>query len=406
MLIIGIPGSGKSTLEQNIATYLAGQNFIVKTIESPRDLMVPDSITQYTALDGSIAATGEVLTLLRPDYVIFDEMRRSEELAVFADLRLSGIKVIGGLHAKSAPDAMIRLASLVDLNLIPQIVATMVFVKAGDISEIYNVSMGFGVPKVLEQIGDPQVRPIVRLTNIITQETAAEAFRYEGEVMVTPATGLPKVPPVVVPNAKVASAPVSVPAQKMSVSEAISEPVMEERLAPPVHSMPTYEVTDDNPAWIVLEKEIQNEIRRFTEGDIVVRMITDTKAAVYIEDADVPAAIGKAGKNIAAVVSKVGIGIDVRPLSDLPGREVLTNDVPAPSNGSAGLKIRSEKKQLSIICPDHAGKIVDLFSGKEYLFTATVDDSGEIHLARNSSIAMEMLRRYGASEELKIRPVD
>jgi ATPase len=406
MLIIGIPGSGKSTLEQNIATYLAGQNFIVKTIESPRDLMVPDSITQYTALDGSIAATGEVLTLLRPDYVIFDEMRRSEELAVFADLRLSGIKVIGGLHAKSAPDAMIRLASLVDLNLIPQIVATMVFVKAGDISEIYNVSMGFGVPKVLEQIGDPQVRPIVRLTNIITQETAAEAFRYEGEVMVTPATGLPKVPPVVVPNAKVASASVSAPAQKMPVSEAIPEPVMEERLAPPVHSMPTYEVTDDNPAWIVLEKEIQNEIRRFTEGDIVVRMITDTKAAVYIEDADVPAAIGKAGKNIAAVVSKVGIGIDVRPLSDLPGREVLTNDVPAPVNGSAGLKIRSEKKQLSIICPDHAGKIVDLFSGKEYLFTATVDDSGEIHLARNSSIAMEMLRRYGASEELKIRPVD
>jgi ATPase len=410
MLIIGTPGSGKSTLEQNIATYLAAQNFIVKTIESPRDLMVPDSITQYTALDGSIAATGEVLTLLRPDYVVFDEMRRSDELAVYADLRLSGIKVIGGLHAKSALDAMIRLSSLVDLNLIPQIVATMVFVKAGDISEIYNVSTGFGVPKALEQIGDPQIRPIVRLTNIITQETAAEAFRYEGEVMVTPATGLPKVTPIVVPKAKAApvqAAPAPVPAQKAPAPVEIPEPVQqEERSAPPVHSMPTYEVTDDNPAWLVLEKEIQNEIRRFTEGDIVVRMITDTKAAVYIEDADVPAAIGKAGKNIAAVVSKVGIGIDVRPLSDLPGREVLTNDVPAPSNVSAGFKIKSEKKQLSILCPDHAGKIVDLFSGKEYLFTATVDDYGEIHLARNSSIAMEMIRRYGANEDLKIRPVD
>jgi len=410
MLIIGTPGSGKSTLEQNIATYLAAQNFIVKTIESPRDLMVPDSITQYTALDGSIAATGEVLTLLRPDYVVFDEMRRSDELAVYADLRLSGIKVIGGLHAKSALDAMIRLSSLVDLNLIPQIVATMVFVKAGDISEIYNVSTGFGVPKALEQIGDPQIRPIVRLTNIITQETAAEAFRYEGEVMVTPATGLPKVTPIVVPKAKAApvqAAPAPVPAQKAPAPVEIPEPVQqEERSAPPVHSMPTYEVTDDNPAWLVLEKEIQNEIRRFTEGDIVVRMITDTKAAVYIEDADVPAAIGKAGKNIAAVVSKVGIGIDVRPLSDLPGREVLTNDVPAPSNLSAGFKIKSEKKQLSILCPDHAGKIVDLFSGKEYLFTATVDDYGEIHLARNSSIAMEMIRRYGANEDLKIRPVD
>jgi ATPase len=407
MLIVGTPGSGKSTLEQNIAIYLGGQNFIVKTIESPRDLMVPDSITQYTALDGSIAATGEVLTLLRPDYVIFDEMRRSEELSVFADLRLSGIKVIGGLHAKSALDAMIRLASLVDLNLIPQIVATMVFVKTGDISEIYNVSTGFGVPKALEQIGDPQIRPIVRLTNIITQETAAEAFRYEGEVMVTPAAGLPKVSPVVVPKTIPAPVPAPSPAPKTQ-APVVPEPptVQEERSAPPVHSMPTYEVTDDNPAWIVLEKEIQNEIRRFTEGDIVVRMITDTKAAVYIEDADVPAAIGKAGKNIAAVVSKVGVGIDVRPLSDLPGREVLFNDVPAPITGYAGFKIKSEKKQLSIICPDYAGKIVDLFSGKEYLFTATVDDYGEIHLARNSSIAMEMIRRYGAEEELKIRPVD
>ena len=411
MLIVGTPGSGKSTLEQNIATYLSGENYIVKTIESPRDLMVTDKITQYTSLDGSIAAAGEVITLLRPDYVVFDEMRRSEELAVFADLRLSGIKVIGGLHAKSALDALIRLASLVDLNLIPQIVATMVFVKGGDISEIYNVSTGFGVPKALEQIGAPQVRPVVRLTNIITTETVAEAFRYEGEVMVTPASGLPKAPPVkTIEQAKAEAKEKE--AQKAEPVKPKAEPtpapaqVEAERQAPPIHSMPSFEVTEDNPAWVVLEKEIQNEISRFTEGDIVVRMISDTKAAVYIEDTDVPAAIGKAGKNIAAVVSKVGIGIDVRPLSDLPGRETLT-EIPTPAARSGpGFKLRSEKKQLAIICPEHTGKIVDVFSGKEYLFTATVDGHGEIHLARNSSIAAEMIRRYGAGEDLKLRPVD
>lgn len=411
MLIVGTPGSGKSTLEQNIATYLSGENYIVKTIESPRDLMVTDKITQYTSLDGSIAAAGEVITLLRPDYVVFDEMRRSEELAVFADLRLSGIKVIGGLHAKSALDALIRLASLVDLNLIPQIVATMVFVKGGDISEIYNVSTGFGVPKALEQIEDPQVRPVVRLTNIITTETVAEAFRYEGEVMVTPASGLPKAPPVkTIEQAKAEAKEIEVakaePVKPKAEPAPAPAPAEAERQAPPIHSMPTYEVTEDNPAWVVLEKEIQNEICRITEGDIVVRMISDTKAAVYIDDTDVPAAIGKAGKNIAAVVSKVGIGIDVRPLSDLPGRETLT-EIQAPATRSGpGFKIRSEKKQLSIICPEHSGKIVDLFSGKEYLFTATVDAHGEIHLARNSSIAVEMVRRYGAGEDLKLRPVD
>jgi len=316
MLIVGTPGSGKSTLEQNIATYLSSENYIVKTIESPRDLLVADRITQYTALDGSIAAAGEVLTLLRPDYVVFDEMRRSEELAVFADLRLSGIKVIGGLHAKSALDALIRLASLVDLNLIPQIVSTMVFVKTGDISEIYNVSTGFSIPKALEQIGDPQVRPVVRLTNVISREIVAEAFRYEGEVMVTPASGLQEIPMVKEP---VKSAPITTiheePAKESSFDEEEEIPTEYDHQIPAVHSMPTFEVSSDNQTWIVLEKEIQNEICRFTEGDIVVRMISDSKAAVYIEDNDVPAAIGKAGKNIASVVSKVGIGIDVRPIS-------------------------------------------------------------------------------------------
>lgn len=422
MLVVGTPGSGKSTLEQNIATYLSGENYIVKTIESPRDLMVADKITQYTSLDGSIAAAGEVLTLLRPDYVVFDEMRRSEELAVFADLRLSGIKVIGGLHAKSALDALIRLASLVDLNLIPQIVSTMVFVKTGDISEIYNVSIGFGVPKALEQISDPQVRPIVRLTNINTAETVAEAFHYEGEVMVTPAAGLVEMPPVKTiaaakEEAKAAAAPapapqpapVSAPAAEPAAQPAAEEEVPaadEEHDTPAVHTMPSYEVTEDNPAWVVIEKEIQNEICRFTGGEIVVRMISDSKAAVYIEDMDVPAAIGKAGKNISSVVNKVGVGIDVRPLSDLPGRETLSGDVLKVSGNNPGFKIRSEKKQLSIICPEHAGKIVDLFSGKEYLFTATVDAHGEIHLARSSSIAVELVRRYTDGEDLKLKPVD
>ena len=417
VLILGTPGSGKSTLEQNIAAYLSGENYIVKTIESPRDLMVSDKITQYTALDGSIAAAGEVLTLLRPDYVIFDEMRRSEELAVFADLRLSGIRVIGGLHAKSALDALIRLASLVDLNLIPQIISTMVFVKSGDIAEIYTVSIGFGVPKALEQIGDPVVRPIVRLTNINTAETIAEAFRYEGEVMVTPASGLAELPSIktvetVKEAAKAAAAaPAPAPAvprqeAKAKEPETVPEEEHKETETPQVHAMPAYEVPSNNPAWQVLEKEIRNEVSRYTVGEIVVRMISDTKAAVYIEDMDVPAVIGKAGKNISAIVSKVGVGIDVRPLSDLPGREALLGDEPVSERSNQGFKLKSEKKQISIICPEFTGKIVDIFSGKEYLFTATVDMQGEIHLARTSSIAMEMVRRYTEGEDLKLKPVD
>ena len=60
----------------------------------------------------------------------------------------------------------------------------------------------------------------------------------------------------------------------------------------------------------------EREIGRYTDGQVDVRMLSDSKAVVYIDDKDVPAAIGKGGKNIAAIVNKVGIGIDIRPRSE------------------------------------------------------------------------------------------
>jgi ATPase len=37
--------------------------------------------------------------------------------------------------------------------------------------------------------------------------------------------------------------------------------------------------------------------------------------------------------------------------------------------------------------------------------TNTINWGGEIHLAKNSSIAQEMIRRYTAGEVIKLRPV-
>jgi len=48
---------------------------------------------------------------------------------------------------------------------------------------------------------------------------------------------------------------------------------------------------------------------------------------------------------------------------------------------------------------------VDVFAGKEYLFTATVNEEGEVILARNSTIAQELMRRYNDAETIRLRPV-
>ncbi|MDD1729949.1 MAG: Flp pilus assembly complex ATPase component TadA, partial [Methanospirillum sp.] len=86
ILITGTPGCGKTTLAQAIATYLSDSGCIVKTMEQPREMQVPDQITQYTALDGSMVNTADVMLLVRPDFVIFDELRKNEDFDVFADM--------------------------------------------------------------------------------------------------------------------------------------------------------------------------------------------------------------------------------------------------------------------------------------------------------------------------------
>ena len=186
MIIVGAPGSGKTTLAQNVATFLSDSGFVVKTMEAPRELQVPDNITQYTALDGSMTNTADVLLLVRPDFVIFDELRKNEDFNVFADMRLAGIGMVGVIHANGVQDAIQRFCDRVDFSVLPQIINTVIFVKQGVITKIYDVGFTVKVPGGMA--GEMHLRPVTTVTDHETGELILDVFRYDGETIVIPVT--------------------------------------------------------------------------------------------------------------------------------------------------------------------------------------------------------------------------
>jgi ATPase len=389
LIIVGSPGSGKTTLAQSVATYLSDSGFVVKTMEAPRELQVPDQITQYTVLDGSMSNTADVLLLVRPDFVIFDELRKNEDFNVFADMRLAGLGMIGVIHANGVQDAVQRFSDRVDFSVLSQIINTIIFVRQGVITKIYDMDFTIKVPEGMAN--EMHIRPVTVVTDHETGELVIDVFRYDGETIVMPMTAVSPVPRKSSPTVQ-------------NIGDSVL-PVSQMRAPVPVPEMNPAKETEDRPGWKLLEKDIQREIGRYTEGFVDVQMMSDTKAVVYIDDKDVPAAIGKGGKNISAIVNKIGIGIDIKPRSEFDRQQLQTQKNEMEYNLGSGIKIQTDKKQLTIVAPEQSGKIVDVFAGKEYLFTATVNESGEIHLAKNSSIAQEMIKRYQNSEIIKLRPV-
>jgi len=392
LIIVGAPGSGKTTLAQSVATYLSDSGFVVKTMEAPRELQVPDQITQYTMLDGSMSNTADVLLLVRPDFVIFDELRKNEDFNVFADMRLAGLGMVGVIHANGIQDAVQRFSDRVDFSVLSQIVNTIIFVSQGVITKIYDV--GFTI-KVPEGMGNEMhIRPVTIVTDHETGELVIDVFRYDGETIVMPMSA--------VANASKKAAPQVPLIQNVGIPVASVSNV---RSPVPIPDSGQRKDSEERPGWKLNEKDIQREIGRYTEGFVDVQMISDSKAIVYIDDKDVPAAIGKGGKNVSAIVNKIGIGIDIKPRSEFERQQMQPQKSDIELNLGGGIKILTDKKQLTIVAPEQSGKIVDVFAGKEYLFTATVNEMGEIHLAKNSSIAQEMIRRHQNSETIKLRPV-
>ncbi|MBW3019680.1 PINc/VapC family ATPase, partial [Candidatus Woesearchaeota archaeon] len=260
ILIAGAPGMGKSTFAAALIEDYAKQNKIIKTIEAPRDLILPDSITQYAISHGSPEEIHDVLLLSRPDYTLFDEMRNTIDFSLFADLRLAGIGLAGVIHGTTPVDAIQRFIGKLELGIIPQVIDTVIFIKHGRVHSVLSLKMEVKVPNGMTEAD--LARPIIVINNFETNKPMYELYTYGEQTVLVP-------------------------------------------------------VKEDNGESKGIKKLASDSIKRKMQHyskDVEVEVISENKAIVRIPEDRIAGVIGKQGSNISKIEQELGIGIDVQEL--------------------------------------------------------------------------------------------
>lgn len=329
ILISGPPGAGKTTFAQAIAEfYSRNLNSVVKTMESPRDLQVGNEITQYAPLERSMEKTADILLLVRPDYTIYDELRKTRDFRIFADMRLAGVGMIGVVHATRPIDAIQRVIGRVELGIIPSIVDTTIFINDGNVAAVYDVALTVKVPTGM--IEADLSRPVIEIRDFETGDLAHEIYTYGEQTIV------------------------------MEVGAT------------------SYEKT---PVQKIAEREIIKEIKKTVPGArIEVEMKSDKRATVWMDEEHIPRLIGKKGKTIDEVENRIGISIGVEPFKAREHNEKSAVDVELSGNYVV-LDFGKES----------VGTPFDIIVNNEYLFTATVGKKGTIKIKKDIELATIIL---------------
>lgn len=334
ILVSGSPGAGKSTFVQALARYYSEDlNKVVKTMESPRDLQLPNEITQYAPLEGSMENTADVLLLVRPDYTVYDELRKNSDFNIFADMRLAGVGMIGVVHATRPIDAIQRISSRVDLGVITSIVDTSIYIEDGEIKDVLETKMTVKVPSGMQEAD--LARPVIEIKDFETGQLKYEIYTYGEQTIV------------------------------MNVNLATSSNGAREKSS-----------VDE-----IAEKEILKRVKRLIpKSKIKVEIVSPERANIYINEKYIPKIIGKNGKRIAEIEKKVGIGLGVEPIEDSV-EELKRGD-------STYVEVIETRKQVILdLGKANEGENFDVYIGGEYLLTATTSKKGEIKIKKGIELA-------------------
>ena len=360
IFVSGAPGSGKSTFVSALAELYKNSNKIVKTMESPRDLQVPDEITQYAPLEGDMENTCDILLLVRPDYTIYDEVRKTKDFEIFADMRMAGVGMVGVVHASKAIDAIQRLIGRVELGLIPQIVDTIVYIEDGQIKKVYNIEFTVKVPCGMKEAD--LARPVIEVKDFETDIAEYELYTYGEQVVVMP----------LINNGD------------------------EEKTKPQIEKYAESKILELLRNY--LPKGVKNKVKVEITGPNNIKLTVPEK---YI-----PTIIGKGGKEITKLEHKLKLKIDIDRNAndkDFKKEEEKNYKTYEYINDYETTKLLEDRKHIIVdLGEDKIGANANIYVDGKFLCNATVGFKGLVKINKNTNIGKELLDAMAEEKDIYV----
>jgi len=134
VLVIGLHDSGKSSFVRSYAKKLSEQNKKVVFTGNQR-VSILNNFSHYSICPELM----EILSLVKPDKVIIDEIVNGDEYKLFNDLSSSGVCVVGLMSSDSVLNAIEKFTKKSDSKIISNFVDLIILMNKGNIDKYYKV---------------------------------------------------------------------------------------------------------------------------------------------------------------------------------------------------------------------------------------------------------------------------
>ena len=276
--------------------------------------------------------------LVRPDYTVFDEVRRREDFHTFSDLRLTGVGMVGVVHANSPLDAIQRFIGKIELGIIPNVLDTVVFVKDGKIEKVYDLELKVKVPTGMTE--SDLARPVIEIRDFENNALEHEIYTFGEENVIVP---------------------IGQKTKKVGI----------EKLA---------------------EDKIRDTFRHY-DPDAQVEIISDNRVKVLVNQSAIPSIIGRGGSNIGDIEKQLNIHIDV--VERGATSHSSSGDLPFSFSESKTAIVLTVSREYNTM---HA----DIFVNDKYVTTQRIGKKGHIKIPRRSDAAKNLMQLASSQNDIHI----